>query len=307
MNMALIYPMFQAAQTRQVLKKMDPNPPFMNTYKKLFNTQPSCSCDLVSEEECELPLIDLSLLHTENASRCKREIAAASLNWGFFQVVNHGISTELLDRARSEQVSLFRQPFENKCKDFSADAYRKTIEELAASLSSLAHLLARVLAEGLGGDAAYFEDNCNRETCYLRLNRYPPCPVPGGLFGLIPHTDSDFLTILCQDQVGGLQLMKDGRWITVKPNPSALVVNIGDLFQAWSNGVYKSVEHRVISNPNQERFSVAYFMCPSYDSIIQSQAETAIYRRFSFREFRQQVQEDVKLIGYKVGLSRFLV
>ncbi|KAJ0983171.1 hypothetical protein J5N97_011426 [Dioscorea zingiberensis] len=82
-----------------------------------------------------------------------------------------------------------------------------------------------------------------------------------------------------QDQVGGLQLMKDGRWITVKPNPSALVVNIGDLFQAWSNGVYKSVEHRVISNPNQERFSVAYFMCPSYDSIIQSQAETAIYRR----------------------------
>ncbi|KAJ0983319.1 hypothetical protein J5N97_011574 [Dioscorea zingiberensis] len=176
MNMALIYPMFQAAQTREVLKKMDPNPPFMNTYKKLFNTQPSCSCDLVSEEECELPLIDLSLLHTENASRCKREIAAASLNWGFFQVVNHGISTELLDRARSEQVSLFRQPFENKCKDFSADAYRwgaptatslhqlswseayhislsqshdhpfkhntitrKTIEELAASLSSLAH------------------------------------------------------------------------------------------------------------------------------------------------------------------------
>lgn len=71
--------------------------------------------------------------------------------------------------------------------------------------------------------------------------------------------------------------------------------------------MYKSVEHRVISNESQERFSVAYFMCPSYDSMIESEAEKGIYRRFSFREYRQQVQEDVKMVGYKVGLSRFLV
>lgn len=47
----------------------------------------------------------------------------------------------------------------------------------------------------------------------------------------MPHTDSDFLTILHQDQVGGLQLVKDGKWISVKPNPEALIINIGDLFQ----------------------------------------------------------------------------
>jgi isopenicillin N synthase-like dioxygenase len=47
----------------------------------------------------------------------------------------------------------------------------------------------------------------------------------------VPHTDSDFLTVLCQDQVGGLQLMKDARWVAVKPHPDALIVNIGDLFQ----------------------------------------------------------------------------
>lgn len=47
----------------------------------------------------------------------------------------------------------------------------------------------------------------------------------------MPHTDSDFLTILHQDQVGGLQLVKDGKWISVKPNPKALIINIGDLFQ----------------------------------------------------------------------------
>jgi len=51
------------------------------------------------------------------------------------------------------------------------------------------------------------------------------------VFGLLPHTDSSFLTILNQDPIGGLQLMKDGKWIGVKPNPQALVVNIGDLFQ----------------------------------------------------------------------------
>lgn len=63
------------------------------------------------------------------------------------------------------------------------------------------------------------------------MNRYPSCPVPLEVFGLMPHTDSDFLTILLQYQVGGLQLVRDGKWIAVKPNSEALVINIGDLFQ----------------------------------------------------------------------------
>lgn len=76
--------------------------------------------------------------------------------------------------------------------------------------------------------------------------------------------------------------------------------------QAWSNGVYKSVEHRVVSNRNEERFSTAYFFCPSYDTVIQSCVEPSIYRKFSFKEYRHQVQMDVKELGYKIGLSRFL-
>ncbi|KAJ7946239.1 gibberellin 2-beta-dioxygenase 8 [Quillaja saponaria] len=123
----------------------------------------------------------------------------------------------------------------------------------------------------------------------------------------MPHTDSDFLTILHQDQVGGLQLVKDGKWIAVKPNPNALIINIGDLFQAWSNGVYKSVEHRVVTNPKVERFSTAYFLCPSYDTMIQSCRELSIYKKFTFREYRQQVREDVQNLGSKIGLLRFLL
>lgn len=55
------------------------------------------------------------------------------------------------------------------------------------------------------------------------------------MHGLIPHCDTSFLTIVHQDHVGGLQLMKDGNWVAVKPNPHALVVNIGDLFQVKSH------------------------------------------------------------------------
>ena len=57
----------------------------------------------------------------------------------------------------------------------------------------------------------------------------------------MPHTDSDFLTILYQDQVGGLQLVKDGKWVAVKPNPHALIINIGDLFQVYLIILYPTI------------------------------------------------------------------
>lgn len=105
------------------------------------------------------------------------------------------------------------------------------MEHFAATVSDLAQTLAEILGEKMGHKSTFFQQSCLPSTCYLRLNRYPPCPLPLEVFGLTPHTDSDFLTILHQDQVGGLQLVKDGRWIAVKPNPEALIINIGDLFQ----------------------------------------------------------------------------
>jgi gibberellin 2-oxidase len=115
------------------------------------------------------------------------------------------------------------------------------MEQFAATVSSLAQNLAEILAEKMGHSSTFFQQNCLPSTCYLRMNRYPPCPIPSEVFGLIPHTDSDFLTILHQDQVGGLQLVKDGRWIAVKPNPEALIINIGDLFQV--NFIHKNKKY----------------------------------------------------------------
>lgn len=106
------------------------------------------------------------------------------------------------------------------------------MEQFAATVSCLANRLAEILAENLGHWSDYFKENCLPSTCYLRMNRYPPCPMfPSNVFGLMPHTDSDFLTVLHQDDVGGLQLVRDGQWFAVKPNPEALIVNLGDLFQ----------------------------------------------------------------------------
>ncbi|KAI4295845.1 hypothetical protein L6164_035845 [Bauhinia variegata] len=341
------------------------DPPFYETYKILLDKTQNdeqqhrindedhnkVEVDDVVVEECELPVIDLSRLeHGGRVEReeCKLDIARASKEWGFFQVVNHGISSEILKRLRLEQEKVFKQPFAKKRKEdkflnFSAGCYRwgapsatcirqiswseafhiplsdilqasaagsntlrSTIEQFAATVSSLAHTLAGILAEKMGHNSSFFQENCLPSTCYLRLNRYPPCPLPFEVHGLMPHTDSDFLTILHQDQVGGLQLVKDGKWIAVKPNPDALIINIGDLFQAWSNGVYKSVEHRVVANPHVERFSTAYFFCPSQDTLIESCREPSVYRKFSFREYRQQVQNDVQKSGSKIGLRRFL-
>ncbi|KAL0918389.1 hypothetical protein M5K25_010394 [Dendrobium thyrsiflorum] len=332
------------------------DPPFSQHYSFLFSASAEAEHSFSSHEsrviaECELPLIDLKDLQCGNEEErmdCVAEIANASSEWGFFQVVNHGISTELLKEIRREQKRLFHRPFENKvgskvlnesyrwgnptatsldqfswseafhvplsklaedggCYEDEFRSLRELMQKVAGSMSELARILAGVLAENLGCHEDFFAKNCSENTCFLRLNRYPSCPFSPETFGLIPHTDSDFLTILHQDHVGGLQLMKDSKWVSIKPNPEALIVNIGDLFQAWSNDVYKSVEHKVMTNSKVERYSIAYFFCPSYDSIISSCKEPSRYKKFTFKEFRRQVQEDVKTTGYKVGLSRFLL
>ncbi|KAL8053144.1 hypothetical protein ABFX02_05G052600 [Erythranthe guttata] len=343
-------------------------PPLAQTYNKILT---NCSTKIVTKDETKelksennhehehgtllenLPVIDVvGLTSGDEGERaeCAAEIARASSEWGFFQVVNHGINHKLLRDMRREQIELFNAPFSKKSScsllnnsyrwgsptavspdHFSwSEAFhipltkisdqtcfgefpslREVLVEYAGEMQKLAKLLAGVLIENLGRKMEDFEEmiSCDESTCFLRLNHYPRCRVSTAaelMHGLVPHTDSDFLTILHQDQVGGLQLLKQSQWISVLPRKDALIVNIGDLFQAWSNDVYKSVEHKVIANPNMERFSVAYFLCPSYDSLIGACKEPSIYRNFTFGEYRSQVQQDSKLIGHKIGLPRFL-
>uniref|UniRef100_J3MD02 Fe2OG dioxygenase domain-containing protein n=1 Tax=Oryza brachyantha TaxID=4533 RepID=J3MD02_ORYBR len=97
---------------------------------------------------------------------------------------------------------------------------------------------------------------------------YPVCPEPERTMGIVPHTDPGVLTILAQDDIGGLQVKhtdEDGAsyWVDAKPLPGALVINVGDLLQIMSNDKYKSVEHRVVMNLREEpRVSSAIFYNP---------------------------------------------
>ncbi|KAJ7946240.1 gibberellin 2-beta-dioxygenase 8 [Quillaja saponaria] len=111
------------------------DPPFHEAYKilvdKTIQTNHHFHDDLDHEfvvEECELPVIDLGRMELEK-EECKSDIARASREWGFFQVVNHGISSEILKKMRCEQEKLFKQPFDIKSKEdklfnFSAGSYR---------------------------------------------------------------------------------------------------------------------------------------------------------------------------------------
>ncbi|KAG2398004.1 Gibberellin 2-beta-dioxygenase [Vigna angularis] len=272
---------------------------------KSFNLQNPSAVDA-----CDLPLIDLGALKSSNERdkrACTAAICKAASEWGFFQVVNHGISHDLLRKMRNEQMKLFEVPFEKKITcGLLNNPYREAINEFAPAMLEVSRLLASILAQNLGYPKDAVEKLCDAGTCFLRLNHYPCCPKSKEeIFGLVPHTDSDFLTILYQDQVGGLQLMKDSKWVAVKPNPDALIVNIGDLFQAWSNDEYRSVEHKVVANDKMERYSVAYFLCPFNNTVINGCKGPSVYRKFTFGEYRHQIQEDVKKIGHKIGLSRF--
>ena len=97
---------------------MDYEPPFLETYKTLLQKHlgdsNNDSCSVV--ENCELPLIDLKRLNLEHPERdeCMEEITEAAREWGFFQVVNHGVSQELLESMQFEQMKLFYQPFVKK-------------------------------------------------------------------------------------------------------------------------------------------------------------------------------------------------
>ncbi|KHN36722.1 Gibberellin 2-beta-dioxygenase 8 [Glycine soja] len=268
-------------------------PPFLETYKTLVQQHLGDSRNEFIVERCDIPLIDLGRLSLER-EECMREIAEAAREWGFFQVVNHGISHELLKSLQIEQKKVFYQPFLNKSST-QGKAYRWG-NPFATNLRQLSWSEA----------FHFYLTDISRMDQHETL-RYPQCPISSKVHGLLPHSDTSFLTIVHQDQVGGLQLLKDGKWVGVKPNPHALVVNIGDLFQALSNGVYKSIKHRVVAAEKVERFSMAFFYSPSEEAIIQSQIKPPIYRKFTLREYRQQTEKDVKQTGDKVGLSRFLL
>ncbi len=145
--------------------------------------------------------------------------------------------------------------------------FRAACEAYAASMQALARRLMRLFEIALALPPGHFDSFMRAPICTTRLLHYPPQaaqPAPGQI-GCGAHTDWGALTLLAQDDAGGLQVQPrtggcSGDWLDVPPLPDALVVNVGDLMQRWTHDAWPSTLHRVVQRqPGRERWSIAYF------------------------------------------------
>lgn len=314
-----------------------------------------------------VPVLDLA---TTDRAALRRTIDEACREWGFFQVVHHGISPELIAGTHEQMRALFALPAEEKAairrtaenawgwndqeltknqRDWKQifdvgpaikvgplagnrpqwpaglPRFRPVMEAFAQACERVARVLLATISENLGMppdhlDAAFPAHH----TSFLRLNYYPECADPAasdsGLFprhghlGIQHHTDSGALTVLLQDDQPGLQVWRDETWHLVEPRPDALVINIGDVVQVWSNDRYRAPLHRVLASDRAERYSAPYFFNPARETVYAPLPSTvgegnpARYRSIRWEEFRAaRAAGDYADIGEEVQIARYRV
>ena len=135
----------------------------------------------------------------------------------------------------------------------------------------VAKQLMRAFALGMEKPEDFFLEGHERPMSRASMIYYPPQDMDRelGRFGVGPHTDFGVLTVLCQDDTGGLQVEDlNGEWVEAPPIPGTLVVNVGDLLSRWTNDAYRSTPHRVVNRSGRERLSLVLAYDPDYDTVI---------------------------------------
>lgn len=103
--------------------------------------------------------------------------------------------------------------------------------EYCRNVKGLAERLLEAISESLGLEKDYMNRALGKHGQHMAINYYPPCPQPELTYGLPGHADPNVVTLLLQDDVAGLQVFNNGRWVAVKPMPHRFTVNIGDQIQ----------------------------------------------------------------------------
>ncbi|KAH0709967.1 hypothetical protein KY284_011394 [Solanum tuberosum] len=156
--------------------------------------------------------------------------------------------------------SLFSVMAPNPAKpDELPETCREIIIEYSNHVMKLGYTLVELFSEGLGLKQNHLKEMGCAEGLGILCNYYPKCPQPELALGSRRHADSDFFTVLLQDDIGGLQVLHKNPWVDVPSIHGALIINIGDILQLISNDKYKSVDHRVLANKIGPRISVASF------------------------------------------------
>ncbi|KAG6526243.1 feruloyl CoA ortho-hydroxylase 2-like [Zingiber officinale] len=323
-------------------------------FEPAFVQAPEHRPEPVVSEAGGIPVIDLAPLHLLDArlelQALVAQVEAACRDWGFFQVINHGVPQGVVERAWAASRGFFALPLEERRRvrrdeanpvgyyeaentknvrdwkevfdlivheptiipSLTADGgdadglielrnqwpqsplgCRGALTEYAQATEALAFKLLELIALTLNLPAKRLNDFFRDQTSFIRLNHYPPCPFPDLALGVGRHKDSGALTILAQDDVGGLDVRRqsDGEWVRVKPVPNSFIVNVGDLVQVWSNDRYESAEHRVSVNSAKERFSMPFFFNPAHHVMVKPLEElldennVGKYEEFNWGDF----------------------
>ncbi|XP_010534882.1 PREDICTED: feruloyl CoA ortho-hydroxylase 1-like [Tarenaya hassleriana] len=254
-----------------------------------------------------IPVIDMSDSDQTNVAKA---VCDAAEKWGFFQVVNHGVPLEVLESVKMATHRFFGLPVEEKRKFLAENSPSRTVRfgtsfsphaekalewkdylslffvseaeasqfwphvcrdealEYMNETKNLVRKILEMLVKKL--NVKEMESSMFMGSIRVNLNYYPICPNPDLTVGVGRHSDVSSLTILLQDDIGGLHVrsLATGNWVHVAPIPGSLVINIGDAMQIMSNGRYKSVEHRVLANGGKNRISVPIFVNPKPSSMI---------------------------------------
>ncbi|WVZ22506.1 hypothetical protein V8G54_001050 [Vigna mungo] len=296
----------------------------------------------------QVPVIDLSKLFSHDLKEPELEnLHSAAKEWGFFQLINHGVSSSLVEKVKRGALEFFNLPIEEK-KMFAqregegvegygqafvvseeqklewADMFfmltlppqlrkpylfpniplpfRDDLERYCMELKKLAIKIIEIMGSALSVEGKEIRELFGEGVQSMRMNYYPPCPQPELVMGLNPHSDGGGLTILLQaNEMEGLQINKDGLWIPVKPLPNSFIINVGDMLEIMTNGIYRSIEHRATVNLEKERLSIATFYNPSMEvtigpapslvtpktpSVFRSIKVTEYYRGYLSKELR---------------------
>lgn len=163
--------------------------------------------------------------------------------------------------------------------------YREIVAEYSDHMKVLAQKLLGLISESLGLPSCFIEEAVGEFYQNITVSYYPPCPQPELTLGLQAHSDMGAITLLIQDDVGGLQVLKDNEWVTVHPVSDAILVILSDQTEIITNGTYRSSQHRAITNSKRARLSVATFHDPAKTRPISPAFEPPQYHQVIYGDY----------------------
>ncbi|RDX88602.1 1-aminocyclopropane-1-carboxylate oxidase 1 [Mucuna pruriens] len=270
----------------------------------------------------EIPVIDFSKLNGDKRGDTMALLHKACEKWGCFMVENHEIDTQLMEKVKKLINAYYEENLKesfyqseiakrlekqqntsdidwesaffiwhrptsniNEIPNLSQELC-ETMDEYIAQLLKLAEKLSELMSENVDYMKKAFSGS-KGPAVGTKVAKYPECPRPELVKGLREHTDAGGIILLLQDdKVPGLEFFKDGNWVQIPPSKNnAIFVNTGDQVEVLTNGLYKSVVHRVMPHKNGSRISIATFYNPIGDAIISPAPKLLYPTNFHFGDY----------------------